>query len=150
MAKRKSTLRNEIEQLKKVTERRANLERRIGKIVLEVFTEADFYDDVKGNLLRLKEGQNPKSEMKNSVFKNGKTFKEKKELLSEDFKIKQKKISENKSAKKEGRPSRRPPYQELVRLSEEEGMQTRDLAKHFGVQPSTIRAWRCLKRQGKY
>lgn len=27
----------------------------------------DFYDDVKGNLLRLKEGQNQKSEMKNSV-----------------------------------------------------------------------------------
>lgn len=67
MAKRKSTLRNELEQLEKVTERKANLERRLGKIVLEVFKEKDFYDDVKGNLLRLKEGQNQKSEMKNSV-----------------------------------------------------------------------------------
>lgn len=67
MTKRKSTLRNELEQLEKVTERKANLERRIGKIVLEVFKEKEFYDDVKGNLLRLKEGQNQKSEMKNSV-----------------------------------------------------------------------------------
>ena len=67
MTKRKSTLRNELEQLEKVTERKANLERRLGKIVLEVFKEKEFYDDVKGNLLRLKEGQNQKSEMKNSV-----------------------------------------------------------------------------------
>lgn len=67
MTKRKSTLRNELEQLEKVTERKANLERRLGKIVLKVFKEKDFYDDVEGNLLRLKEGQNQKSEMKNSV-----------------------------------------------------------------------------------
>lgn len=49
-----------------------------------------------------------------------------------------------------GRPSKRPPYDFLVYLSEERGMQTRDLAEFFGVQSSTIRAWRCLKRQGKY
>lgn len=85
MTKRKSTLRNELEQLKKATERRADLERRIGKIVLKVFKEKDFYDDVEGNLLRLKEGQNQKSEMKNSVSDLEKVPSENEKVPEEDL-----------------------------------------------------------------
>lgn len=51
---------------------------------------------------------------------------------------------------KEGRPSKRPPLEVLVYLSDVQGLQTSEIAKIIGVQPNTIRVWRHLARKGEY
>lgn len=56
----------------------------------------------------------------------------------------------NKNYGKQGRPSKRPPLEVLVYLSDVRGLQTSEIARIVGVQPNTIRVWRHLARKGKY
>lgn len=61
-----------------------------------------------------------------------------------------KEFVERKNIKKNGRPTKRPPIEVLAYLSDVRGLQTAEVAKIIGVQPSTIRAWRHLARKGEY
>lgn len=51
---------------------------------------------------------------------------------------------------KMGRPSKKPPAQVIMYMADELDLQTSQLAKVFGVAPSTIRVWRSQMRKGKY
>lgn len=56
----------------------------------------------------------------------------------------------SKNEDKMGRPTKRPPLEVLVYLSDVLGKTTSEIAKIIGVQPSTIRVWRHLARKGEY
>jgi antitoxin component HigA of HigAB toxin-antitoxin module len=56
----------------------------------------------------------------------------------------------NKNEDKNGRPTKRPPLEVLVYLSDVLGKTTAEIAEIVGVRPSTIRVWRHLARKGEY
>lgn len=63
------------------------------------------------------------------------------EILMKDFAAKR---------KPKGRPSKRPPFQDIVYLSVVNGWSEERIAKYYGVKPNTLRVWRYLARNEMY